>query len=511
VALQVLALHHAAAAAGVALAHVKPHGGLYNLAARDPAIGGALIEGMLRAGACRVLFVLAGSPLAGQARAAGLAVVEEAFADRGYRGDGSLVPRGTGGPRRRSGGGGTTSREHRGSGDRRHGGRRTRGRGSGHHLRAWRFATRPRDGARGGGRAPRGRHRDRATPAGSRRRRRDTMTTVFEVAAPGLLDTVQDLGRWGYQRTGVPVSGAMDDVSLQVGNLLVGNPRGAACLEMALGGPTLCAAADTLIAICGADLGASLDGEPVPGWKSVAVRAGQMLCFRGARAGAFGYLCVAGGIEVPPVLGSRSTCLRGGFGGFAGRALRSGDVLVAGEPSASARAGRSLRPADVPAYGKYADIRVLPGPQADRFEGRALDTFFSARYTVSRRSDRMGCRLEGPALAARGSHDILSAGVAAGSIQVPADGSPIVLLADRQATGGYAVIAAVVSADLAALAPPAGLFSRATVDEAEAAARSARGSHHRGGRSMSDGRRRWHVSAWHGTTRFRLEVGCRKG
>ncbi len=301
------------------------------------------------------------------------------------------------------------------------------------------------------------------------------MTAAFEVVAPGLLDTVQDLGRWGHQRAGVPVSGAMDAFSLQVGNLLVGNPRGAACLEMALGGPTLRATADGLIAVCGADLGASLDGEPVPRWKSVVVRAGQVLRCGGARAGAWGYLCVAGGIEVPPILGSRSTCLRGGFGGFAGRALRSGDVLLAGDPSKRARAGRSLRPSDEPAYGTHAGVRALAGPQADRFEERALDTFFSARYTVTRRADRMGCRLAGPALAARGGHDILSAGVAAGSVQVPADGAPIVLLADRQATGGYAVIAAVVSADLAMLAqlPPGSSvsFSRATLDEAEAAAR----------------------------------------
>jgi antagonist of KipI len=301
------------------------------------------------------------------------------------------------------------------------------------------------------------------------------MTAAFEVIAPGLLDTVQDLGRWGHQRSGVPVSGATDDFSLQVGNLLVGNPRGAACLEMALRGPTLHVSADTLIAVCGADLGASLDGEPVPRWKSFAVRAGQMLSFAGARAGAWGYLCVAGGIAVPLVLGSRSTYLRGSFGGFAGRALRAGDVLEAGEPSPCARAGRSLRPPDMPAYGERAGVRALPGPQADRFEGRALDTFFAARYTVTRRADRMGCRLAGPALEARGGHDILSAGVTAGSVQVPGDGAPIVLLADRQATGGYAVIAAVVSVDLAALAqlPPGSsvTFSRTTVDEAEAAAR----------------------------------------
>jgi antagonist of KipI len=301
------------------------------------------------------------------------------------------------------------------------------------------------------------------------------MTAAFEVVAPGLLDTVQDLGRWGHQSSGVPVSGAVDGFSLQVGNLLVGNPRGAAGLEMALCGPTLRVTADTLIAVCGADLGASLDGEPVPRWKSVAVRAGQALAFGGARSGAWAYLCVAGGIEVPPVLGSRSTCLRGGFGGLAGRALGSGDLLEAGQPSRSARAGRSLRPSDVPSYGTRAGVRALPGPQADRFEGLALDTFFSARYTVSRHADRMGCRLEGPGLSAEGGHDILSAGVVAGSVQVPGDGAPIVLLADRQATGGYAVIAAVVSADLATLAqlPPGSSvsFSRATVDEAVAAAR----------------------------------------
>jgi antagonist of KipI len=267
----------------------------------------------------------------------------------------------------------------------------------------------------------------------------------------------------------------MDDFSLQVGNLLVGNPRGAAGLEMALRGLTLRATVDTLIAVCGADLGASLDDEPVPRWKSITVQAGKVLSFGAARAGAWGYLCVAGGLAVPLVLGSRSTCLRGSFGGFDGRALRSGDVLAMGGPSRSACAGRHLRPIDVPAYGRHAFVRAVPGPQADRFEGHALDTFFSARYTVSRHADRMGCRLEGPGLSAEGGHDILSAGVVAGSVQVPGDGAPIVLLADRQATGGYAVIAAIVSADLAVLAqlPPGSsvTFARATVDEAVAVAR----------------------------------------
>jgi antagonist of KipI len=267
----------------------------------------------------------------------------------------------------------------------------------------------------------------------------------------------------------------VDGFSLQVGNLLVGNPRAAAGLEMALRGPKLLAASDAVVALCGADLGATIDGTPVPRWKSFVVRAGQVLSFAHARAGAWGYLCVAGGIAVPSVLGSRSTCLRGRFGGFDGRALRPGDVLAAGAPSGATRAGRFLRSSDVPVYGTHAVVRAVPGPQAERFAGRMLDTFFSARYTVSRRADRMGCRLEGPALVAEGSHDIHSAGVVAGGVQVPGDGAPIVLLADRQATGGYALIAVVASADLAPLAqlaPGSTLsFSRATVDEALAAAR----------------------------------------
>lgn len=301
------------------------------------------------------------------------------------------------------------------------------------------------------------------------------MNPAFEVLSPGLLDTVQDLGRWGHQRSGVPVSGAVDDFSLQVGNLLVGNPRGAAGLEMALSGPRLRATSDVVIALCGADLGATIDGTPAPSWKSIAVRAGQALSFAQSRAGAWGYLCIAGGIEVPAVLGSRSTCLRGSFGGFHGRALRTGDVLAAGAATGAARAGRFLRSSDVPVYGTHAVVSAVPGPQADRFAGHALDTFFSARYTVSRRADRMGCRLEGPGLAAQGGHDILSAGVVAGGVQVPGDGAPIVLLADRQATGGYALIAVVASADLAPLAqlaPGSTLtFSRVTVDEALAAVR----------------------------------------
>lgn len=297
------------------------------------------------------------------------------------------------------------------------------------------------------------------------------MTPVFEVLKPGMLATVQDLGRWGHQGSGMVVSGAMDAYALQAGNLLVGNARGAAALEMTVRGPELRAKADALIAVCGADLNAQLDGKPLPLWKSVAVRAGQTLGFGAAARGAWGYLCIAGGLDVPLVMGSRSTYLRAGLGGIEGRALKAGDTLRVLAPNPSAREGRGLAPRDIPEYSAGAEVRALPGPQDDAFTQDALEGFFSAPYLVTAQSDRMGYRLRGAALEFRETGEILSDAVALGSIQVPPDGQPIALLADRQTTGGYAKIATVVSADipkLAQLAPGGRVtFKRVNIEDAQ--------------------------------------------
>jgi KipI family sensor histidine kinase inhibitor len=289
----------------------------------------------------------------------------------------------------------------------------------------------------------------------------------------GLLTTVQDLGRWGYQRLGVPVAGAMDALALQAANRLVGNEPGEAALEITVAGPTLRASDNCLVAVTGGDLGPRVNGRPLPMWLANFVRRGSVLDFAGRRLGARAYLAVAGGIAVPPVLGSRSTCLSGGFGGYQGRALRAGDVLPIGRAPADllALAGQGLPPESWPVYAEAPTVHVIPGPQDDYFTAEALATFFTSEYVVSATADRMGYRLQGPRLAHCGSAEFISAGVVTGSVQVPADGQPIVLMADHQTIGGYPVIATVVSADIPLLAqclPGSRLrFAPTTIEEAQ--------------------------------------------
>lgn len=275
------------------------------------------------------------------------------------------------------------------------------------------------------------------------------MTTVplLRVESPGLLTTVQDEGRWGHQRDGMVVAGAMDPFASAVANVLVGSPRGAAVLEITLLGPTLRALADTRLALCGGDLSPTVEGQPVPSWKTFTLRAGQALTFGRRRSGARAYLAVAGGLAVPAVLGSRATFLRARLGGFRGRPLRSGDVLE-GWPHPIAPGERGLRPADIPDYALPAVLCVLPGPHSAAFTEAGRDTLFSAAYTVSPRSDRQGYRLTGPAVARADMADILSEAMPWGGIQVPPDGQPILLMADRQTTGGYPLAGVVISADL---------------------------------------------------------------
>lgn len=269
------------------------------------------------------------------------------------------------------------------------------------------------------------------------------MTPVFEVLHPGVLSTIQDLGRTGWQRHGIGTAGAMDRFSLQVANLLAGNPREAAALEIGLGGLRLRCLQDWIVAICGADLGAG-----VPLWKSLRVRKGEELSFKSAVRGAWAYLALAGGVAAQPVLGSRSTCLRAGIG----RAAAKGDVLHAGPQGPSARDGRGIVPSEIPEYPESKVVRVVLGPDEEMFPEATLQTLLTDSFEVTPQSNRMGYRLTGPALRHRGAADILSDAVVTGSIQVPADGQPIVVMADRQTTGGYARIATVISTDLPAMA-----------------------------------------------------------
>ncbi|MBS0633343.1 MAG: biotin-dependent carboxyltransferase [Verrucomicrobia bacterium] len=258
----------------------------------------------------------------------------------------------------------------------------------------------------------------------------------------GLQTTVQDLGRPGHRGAGVPLSGAMDPVALRVANFLVGNAENAAALEFVLVGPELEFSQDTVVALGG------VEWEGLPSWQPVAVRAGERVKIGAAKRGCRGYLAVAGGIAVDPVMGSRSTYLRGGFGGFQGRALHDGDVLPL--PAVTRQLGDHWRidARVLPAYSAHPVVRVLRGAQTDEF-GAAL---FGAEFKVSPQSDRMGLRLSGAALVRSSKVDLISSAVAPGTVQVPPDGQPIVLMADAQTIGGYPQAAHVISVDLPLMA-----------------------------------------------------------
>ena len=296
---------------------------------------------------------------------------------------------------------------------------------------------------------------------------------MIEVVQPGLLTTVQDLGRWGYQGYGVPVCGALDPVSLRIANILVGNHESLAGLEMTGVGPTLKFSEDTVIAVTGADLSPRIDSDPAPSWESLRVPGGSTLSFSGPLDGLRAYLAVAGGIDVPPVMGSRSTDLKSGFGGLKGRALQSGDSLTVGPASLPSDWSPQTLPTSIsrqPTYGQTFEIRVVLGPQDGMFTERGISVLLTSEYTVSTDSDRTGCRFEGPPVGHVRGPDIVSDGNALGSIQVPGSGAPIVLLADRGTTGGYTKVATVISPDIGLLAqamPGAKVrFAAVSVEEA---------------------------------------------
>ncbi len=273
----------------------------------------------------------------------------------------------------------------------------------------------------------------------------------IRVLIPGALTTVQDLGRFGYQQFGMPCSGVMDQRAYRTANELVGNAGGEAVLEHTLFGGSYRLESDTVIAITGADMAPVLGGQPCPMNRPILAAAGSTLSLGMAVSGCRTYLAAAGGIDVPPVMGSRSTNLKCGIGGYQGRALRRGDLLPVGVPPCPYEE-ISGRRAKQPDYPSSITVRVIPGPQEDAFTGTGLQTFYSQPYTVSAQSDRMGCRLNGPAIESVCGTDIISDGIVFGSIQVTSAGQPIILLADRQTTGGYAKIATVCTADLPALA-----------------------------------------------------------
>ena len=299
------------------------------------------------------------------------------------------------------------------------------------------------------------------------------MSVLFVVEA-GLLTTVQDLGRFGYQRVGVPPSGPMDRAAFAVANRLVGNPDSVAALECTIKGPRLEVRHAVVVAVTGAPMGFTINGQEAPSWTAIRVRSGDVLGFQMASAGCRAYLAVAGGIDVPLALGSRATYLRGRLGGLGGRALRKGDTLPVGLPvPGAAREGRTVPPALRPAYPAERECRVILGPQDDRFTAEGIRAFLEGPYDVTPQADRMGYRLKGPAITHARGHDIVSDGIPLGGIQVPGEGQQIVLLVDRQTTGGYTKIATVIGVDIGAIGqtrPGQRIrFRRATLAEAHAA------------------------------------------
>lgn len=307
------------------------------------------------------------------------------------------------------------------------------------------------------------------------------------VKRAGVQSTVQDLGRHGLQHVGVPVSGAMDTYSLSVANLLVGNDESAAALEMTLDGPTLAFDADTLIAISGADLAPEIDDHAVPELRPLWVRAGSKLKFGMSRRGCRGYLAVAGGVDVPMVLASRSTYMRGGFGGIDGRALKQGDRLPISGKAFKRFAGLHAQLASsttgfvAPHWAASAHperlernpqtIRFVPGRHWEALSADVRNLFVHAEYRVGAESDRMGYRLEGGTLVEQRGGEVPSESTAFGTIQLPPGGNPIVLMADRQTTGGYPHLGEVAGVDLPLLAQvrPGGRvkFERITLAEAQ--------------------------------------------
>jgi biotin-dependent carboxylase-like uncharacterized protein len=307
------------------------------------------------------------------------------------------------------------------------------------------------------------------------------MTPELIVRAPGLLTTVQDLGRPGYQRLGIAVGGALDPVSLRAANALVGNPPGTGALEVAYVGPTLQANADDVrLSFVGAqaeieilpDASATV-GQSVGTMRSVRLNRGEVVRIGSLTGGAVLYVAVEGGFDIAPVLGSQSTYIRGGFGGWHGRALQAGDHLPLARERASDRLDHRLESLEL---GWPKRFRALLGPQREMFSERELANFFSTEFVVSPDTDRVGMRLHGPLVHDPRGVQMVSDAVAPGSVQVPGSGLPIVLLADRQTTGGYPKIATVISADLPALGRvPIGArigFELITLEAAQALRRS---------------------------------------
>lgn len=293
----------------------------------------------------------------------------------------------------------------------------------------------------------------------------------LKVLSPGPLTSVQDEGRFGHQRIGMSPAGAMDLHSMRLANLLVDNDLGEAVLEMTFMGAKVQFTEDNVFALTGADMGATLDGTPVPLGQAWPAKAGSTLQLGHARSGCRAYLAIAGGFDLPVLHGSKSTLLRSNLGGFQGRKLAAGDFLPFAAPKASIPnlAIRTLPPQ--PPFSRSVTVRVILGPQEDRFTKAGLETFLSSSYTVSDKSDRMGYRLTGPKVEHTTDANIISDGIPFGAVQIPGSGEPMIMMSEHQGSGGYTKIANVISVDipLVAQCPPGGTirFQAISVDEAQ--------------------------------------------
>ncbi|QZY54187.1 biotin-dependent carboxyltransferase family protein [Crassaminicella profunda] len=295
----------------------------------------------------------------------------------------------------------------------------------------------------------------------------------IKILNPGLLTTVQDEGRVGYQQFGVPVSGVMDYFSYKVANILVGNDEKEAVLEVTMLGPQIIFEEGTVIAITGGKLSPMINGKAIPMWKSIHVKKDDQLSFGGMKEGCRSYIAFAGGINVPEIMGSKSTYMKGKIGGYEGRPLKKGDKLKIGSPKESLLklTGRAVSAKYIPEYKNSLEVRVLLGPQEEYFTEKGIETFLSQSYTVTNECDRMGFRLDGEEIEHKEGADIISDGIAFGAIQIPGHGKPIIMMADRQTTGGYTKIANVIYADLEriAQAKPGDIisFKKVSIEEAQ--------------------------------------------
>ena len=304
----------------------------------------------------------------------------------------------------------------------------------------------------------------------------------ISVIKPGILATIQDAGRFGYQQYGVIVSGAMDSYSLRIANLLVGNDEQEACIEISMLGTVLQFEEDCLIAITGGDLQAFIDNKPAPLWRTLFVAKGSILKFKRPVVGCRAYVSIAGGIDVQPVMDSKSTYLKAKMGGLSGRALMAHDEIAIGKLSEKQQHLLDQYKHQLPAswYVDYTDlvsfsteqtIQFIEGNEYEKFTKESRQYFEHSPFSITTQSDRMGYRMHGPHIELTEKFDLLSEATTFGTVQVPSGGQPIILMADRQTTGGYPKIAQVISADLSSLAQmsPKGIvhFKKVTLEEAQ--------------------------------------------